>query len=68
MIIINNPCYETALKRKYLSSNNTDNLHLIFPPTPHTSSLTVTQPPDGLFQKHQCDAIFIECSHTYTLF
>ena len=45
-----------------------DNLHLIFPPTPHRSPLLVLQTRGGTFQKLSRDAIFVVCSHTFTLF
>ena len=45
-----------------------DNLHLIFPLTPHPSPLPVSQPPDDTFQKHPHEAIFTVFSHTFTLF
>ena len=40
-----------------------DNSLLNFPP-----SLPLSQPPGGIFQKLSCDAIFVMCLHTFTLF
>jgi hypothetical protein len=42
-----------------------DNLHLIFPPTP---PLPVSQPPGSTYKKHSHVTIFTACSNTFLLF